>query len=112
MLGGLLARPGVAQDDVLQLGVALEELDGALEEGVAEGLVGDGGRVVAEHLDHVVGQDVAVDLLEPEEVLLGELGAVALVEALDAIGELELLLLGVRVGASRRRSDDLRREGG
>lgn len=98
MLGGLLARPGVAQDDVLQLGVALEELDRTSEEGIAEGLVDDVGRVVAEHLDHVVGEDVAVDLLEAEEVLLGELGAVALVEALDDLGERQLLLGSVLLG--------------
>jgi len=79
----LISCFSVGEDDVLHFVVALEQPDGAAEEGLREGGEDHVGRVVAEHLRHVFVQDLPVYLLEAQEILFAEPGAMALVEGLD-----------------------------
>ena len=65
----LLAHLRVRQDDILHLIVALKKIDGAFEEGLRERRVHHIGRVVAQHLGHVLVEDVPVHLLKPNEVV-------------------------------------------
>ena len=87
----LVAGRGVGEDDVLHLVVALKHADCAFEEGLAEGGEDNVGRVVAQHLDHVLVHDLVVHLLEAKEVFLGELRAVAFVEGLNNFGKRDFL---------------------
>ena len=79
MPGRPVAGLGIAQDDALHLVVALENLDGTLEEGLAECRKHHIGRVVAQHFGEVVIHDFTVDPLETDEVLARERRSVAIV---------------------------------
>jgi hypothetical protein len=80
---GLLPRGRIGEHDIAHLVVALNHPDGVLEKGIAEGGINDIWRIVAQHFSHVIGEDIAVDVLEPDHVRFGKIGAVALIEGFD-----------------------------
>ena len=77
----------ISQHYIPHLIVALEKIDCALEESLGESRIDNIGRIVAQHLGHILIDDFAIDLLEADQVLFGELGAVAVVECLDDFRE-------------------------
>ena len=114
MPDGLVTGRGVGEDDVLHLGVTLKHADSAFEEGLAEGGEDNVRRVVAQHLDHVLVHDLVVHLLEAKEVFLRELGAVAVVEGPNDLGERDFLFGRVRFlprPAARKSADAIGTEG-
>ena len=96
MPGRPVAGLGIAQDDALHLVVALEHLDGALEESFAECRKHHIGWVVAQHFGQVVIQDFAIDLLETDEVIARECRPVTIIERVDDLGKGALFVFGVR----------------
>src|SRR5699024_4384713 len=81
----LLARLSIREDDVLHLVIALEQADRAPEERLRESREHHVRRIIAQHLGHGLVEDFAVDLLEAQEIVARELGAMALVESIDDI---------------------------
>jgi hypothetical protein len=61
----------------------LEKIDRALEESLGESRIHNVRGIVAQHLGHILVDDVPVHLLEANEVLSRELRSVTLVECLD-----------------------------
>ena len=77
----LVAGLGIGEDDIFHFRVALVNFDRPLEKGLAEGRKHHSGRIIAQHFDHILVHDLAVHLLEPEEVFLRELSAMTLVKS-------------------------------
>lgn len=82
MANGLVSHLGISHHDVLKTVFTLKEPDRTLEERLRKGRINNVRRVVPEHLAHILVENFAVHLLETQEVLLRELGAMAVVERL------------------------------
>ena len=78
--GCFVAGFGIGQHDIPHLVILLEHADRTLEKRLCERRIDDIGRVVAQHLSHVIVDDIAVHLLEADHVLFAEARTMALVE--------------------------------
>ena len=76
-----ISRFSVSKDYVLHLVVALEHADSALKERIAERCIDDIGRIVPQHLGHVLIHDIPIDLLKPDHIFLGEISAMPIIES-------------------------------